>query len=154
MPPGGRCFYRVKALGPEPDRDGDLLDTWEEGQLGTNPDASDTDADKISDSTEYLAGLNPSLNIDSEPDGLPDDWERFHFGGLGQAALDNYDSDPLTNKDEFDLNLDPKTNESASSALRIEYTYDALGRLTGATAPGTSSAVYSFDPEGNILAAQ
>lgn len=51
-------FWRLAALGTVADSDGDLLDAWEENQLGSHPGTSDTDNDGILDGKDfaYLAG--------------------------------------------------------------------------------------------------
>ncbi|MDD5556568.1 MAG: right-handed parallel beta-helix repeat-containing protein [bacterium] len=44
---------------------------------------------------------------DSDDDGLPDIWERHHFGDLSQGAGDDYDGDGLTNFEEYINGTDP-----------------------------------------------
>ena len=39
--------------------------------------------------------------LDSDNDGLPDDWENYHFGNLDQDGTGDYDGDGLSNADEF-----------------------------------------------------
>ena len=46
--------------------------------------------------------------VDSDADGLPDDWEIMHFGNLDQGpADDTADMDGLTNAQEYELGTDP-----------------------------------------------
>ena len=50
---GNARNFRLAALTPG-DADGDTLDDYEEGLLGTNPLLADTDRDGVSDATEIL----------------------------------------------------------------------------------------------------
>jgi len=143
-------FYRVTPLGAL-DQDSDLLDAHEEFLLGTSDLLADSDGDKVSDSDEFINDLDPTSNQDLDTDQLPDDWERFHFGDTtSQDASGNPDGDSLNNKEEFDLGLDPNVDESATPSSILSYFYDALGRMTGITAPGSVGTTYNYDPEGNI----
>ncbi len=45
---------------------------------------------------------------DNDVDSLPDYWELIHFEGLSQSALNDFDSDGLTNLQEWELGTDPK----------------------------------------------
>ncbi len=66
----------------------------------------------------------PSLSItgsvettdDSDNDGLPDDWERFWLGGLGDGADDDTDGDGSPNRDEWKAGTGPR---DAASVFRI-----------------------------------
>ena len=53
-------FWAVSTAGASLDADGDLLDAWEEDQLGSNPALADSDTDGIPDGKDfaYLAGPN------------------------------------------------------------------------------------------------
>lgn len=44
---------------------------------------------------------------DSDGDGLPDDWEMHHFGGLTQQASDDADGDGIDNGAEYASDSDP-----------------------------------------------
>jgi len=54
----------------DPDRDG--LESRLEAELGTNPSASDTDGDGLSDYDEYCKYRTDPMKIDSDGDGKPD----------------------------------------------------------------------------------
>ena len=54
---------------------------------------------------------------DANANGLPDDWEWFHFDALGQNPLGDPDSDGLTNRDEFALALNPKSKDTDGDAM-------------------------------------
>jgi len=105
---------------------------------------SDFDGDGISNADELSAGSDPLSNVDSDTDGLPDDWEKFWFSGslLRDGTGDN-DSDGFTDKEEFLFGLNPNADDSATSAKDLSY--DALGRLQTAGA-----VTYTYDAEGNI----
>jgi hypothetical protein len=58
---------------------------------------------------KLLSALRFDMGIvsDSDRDGLPDDWERFHFEGLTQGASGDPDGDAITNLDEYGSDADP-----------------------------------------------
>lgn len=96
-----------------------------------------------------------SAGGDSDHDGLPDGWEKFYFGGLGNAEPNAVlQPDGLTNKEKAELGLSPNTNYSAATAIQpASYSYDPIGRLTGVSAP-VGAGTYTPDEEGNLLNAQ
>lgn len=51
-------------------------------------------------------------DMDSDGNGLPDSWEREHFGQIGVAPDADTDGDGLTNADEFKLGTDPLIGNS------------------------------------------
>ncbi len=89
-----------------------------------------------------------STGGDLDYDGLVDGLEMYFFGNLDQHADDNDDGDEFSNLEEFELNLDPTTNDRLSSAADIHYSYH-FDQLAGTNVQGTS-AVYQFDAAGNI----
>ena len=96
-----------------------------------------------------------SAGGDLDGDGLPDGWERFHFGGVGIANPNVIlKPDGLTNKEKAELGLNPNVDYSAPTAANpSKYNYDLVGRLTGVTAP-VGGGNYTPDEEGNLLNAQ
>jgi uncharacterized protein YkwD len=50
--------------------------------------------------------------VDSDGDGLPDDWERAHFGELVQGPDGDYDTDGVSNLDEFQGGTDPGNSDT------------------------------------------
>jgi hypothetical protein len=66
-----------------------------------------------SKSTDHNAILNAvtvermSGPVDTDGDGLPDEWEKFYFGNLSQTANGDPDGDGLTNLVEYHLGSDP-----------------------------------------------
>lgn len=55
---------------------------------------------------------------DTDGDGLPDEWERFHFGSLSQNATGDPDSDGLTNLEEFNAGTDPNLADTDGDGLK------------------------------------
>jgi hypothetical protein len=55
----------------------------------------------------YLRGKYGEPILDEDEDGLPDDWEQQHFGGLGQTLIGDDDRDGLGNREEYLSDNDP-----------------------------------------------
>lgn len=55
-------------------------------------------------------------DLDTDTDGLPDDWEQFHFANLTNTASADFDSDGASNESEFLADTDPT---EAASVFRI-----------------------------------
>ncbi len=54
---------------------------------------------------------------DTDNDGLPDTWERLHFGDLTQLETGDFDDDGLTNLEEFNTGANPKVKDSDGDGL-------------------------------------
>src|SRR5207249_8712576 len=66
---GAQMFFRAR-FANDIDADGDGLTAWEEHELRTSDNSSDTDGDGMPDAWEVAHGLNPNLNdANSDPDG-------------------------------------------------------------------------------------
>jgi hypothetical protein len=91
----------------------------------------------------------------ADGDALPDGWELFYFGNTTIANPSAVlQADGLTNKEKAELGLNPNVNYSAVTATQpASYSYDAVGRLTGVTAP-VAANTFAPDEEGNLLNAQ
>lgn len=63
-----------------------------------------------------LEGALVRTELDSDLDGLPDDWENFHFGSLLHDAAADPDGDGMGNRSEFECGTLPWDR---SSLLRI-----------------------------------
>ena len=90
------------------DPDGDGLPTWQEREIGTNPNLADTDGDGMPDGWEVNNGLNPLVNdanADADGDGFSNLYEYQHGtnpndyynGALPTLSIisGNYQSGPL-----------------------------------------------------------
>lgn len=56
--------------------------------------------------------LTANFAVDSDNDGLADDWENLYFNGLSQTATNNPDGDSLNNLAEFQVGTNPNAIES------------------------------------------
>ena len=73
-------------------------------QTAPDPYIADFDEDGASNQNEISRGTDPlEHDTDSDHDNLPDEWERTHFGSLASTALEDADSDGLTNLQEHQL---------------------------------------------------
>jgi hypothetical protein len=101
---------------PNDDEDGDGLTNQEEYDLGTNPKNADTDGDELPDGWEVEYGFDPTD---------PDD----------PGASGDYDSDGLTNLEEYQQETDPTNPDT-----------DGDGRTDGEEVHG-SPATDPLDPD-------
>jgi hypothetical protein len=95
------------------DFDSDGLTNLREYQYSTNPNDADSDNDDLLDGEEIdLYNTNP-LNSDSDSDLMPDGWEvEYGLNPLVDDANDDFDSDELSNYDEFVNNCNPTNSDS------------------------------------------
>lgn len=114
-----------------------------------DPLTADFDGDKIGNWVELQNDTDPLAWVDSDLDGLPDDWEIHYFdGSLAETGSGNSDSDEFTNREEFEFGLDPTEDDREGTAAYVTYTYD-YDQLIGASSPVLSIG-YEYDPAGNI----
>jgi hypothetical protein len=88
--------------------------------IGEARELSATDGSFQDDFSSYGVHLyrTPEPPIaDSDADGLPDDWETLHFGGLDQAPGGDYDKDGLTNAEELSAGTDPARPDTDGDGL-------------------------------------
>ncbi|EKD64088.1 MAG: hypothetical protein ACD_51C00072G0002 [uncultured bacterium] len=115
------------------DTDSDGIDDYSEiYSYGTDPTASDTDGDSYSDGVEISAGTDPLDSLDypltdSDSDGMIDAWEDAYScvdSSVPDASTD-YDSDSLTNLEEYTYGTDPCSSDTDSDGLsdgnEVEY---------------------------------
>lgn len=91
-------YYPLTYLAPDQDLDGDGLLNGEELNIGTDPTNPDTDNDQISDGDDP----NPTSTLDTDQDGVPDDWENILGTDPNQSdgGLDT-DGDGVVNYIEY-----------------------------------------------------
>lgn len=94
------------------------------------------------------------VETDSDGDGLPDEWEREHFGSLDQTGEDDPDGDGLSNLDEHLAETDPITptdyirpGDSIQSAIDA-----AAAGTTVLVGPGTYILPAPLDFGGKAMA--
>ena len=83
--------------------DGSVL-TWGEGSYGRLGDGATT------------TRKTPVL-VDTDQDGLRDDWEFVHFSDLGETASGDTDGDGLANSEEYVYGTDPADPDSDSDGM-------------------------------------
>ncbi len=66
---------------------------------------------------------------DSDTDGLPDDWERLHLGGIAESGDDDRDRDGASNAAEFALGTDPDNAASVMAIRSLRLEQDGTGVL-------------------------
>ena len=81
-----------------------------------------------------VAALRRDMGIveDSDNDGMPDDWEMFHFVNLAQPATADTDNDGLNHIVEYAADTNPKLDELAlSNGLLFADSFDAASNGAG-----------------------
>lgn len=95
----------------------------------------------IEDGTQIEIHATLVRDLDTDSDGLPDDWERHWFGGLAQGATDDPDGDGIPNLAEYQAGTDP-TQAREAFALEVERGINSLALRWG-TAPSRRHIVES-----------
>lgn len=83
-------------------------------------------------------------SVDSDGDGLPDDWENFHFGSLGRGADDDVDGDGASNLAEYEAGTIPTCETSLFSILSLEHQTNAV-ELHFSVVPNRQHALHWSD---------
>jgi hypothetical protein len=77
----------------------------------------------VANSSGSVTSAPAMLMLDSDGDGLPDSWELAYFGNLSQTGTGDFDSDGVSNFDEFNQGTDPNNNAS----LRVRLSVTVIG---------------------------
>lgn len=97
---------RVKLFdGPSATLSADSMHFW---PYGLNFASEDSTTNRVRH-IKMVSAMRRDMGIvvDSDNDGIPDDWEMFHFGGLGQTASGNFDMDGDNNLAEYNADTNP-----------------------------------------------
>jgi hypothetical protein len=67
----------------------------------------------------FAVNLAPALLVDSDGDGMDDNWERAQFGTLERDGAGDFDGDGATDLFEFQTGTDPKDAHSVFSGVLV-----------------------------------
>lgn len=79
-------------------------------------------------------------NVDSDSDGLPDDWENFYFGSLANDATNDADGDGVNNLAEYRAGTIPTAAGNVFKLLAVQHAADSTD-VQFASAPGRQYVV-------------
>ncbi len=85
---------------------------------------------------------------DTDGDGLPDNWERRHFGDLERDGTGDYDGDGITDLDEYRLGTDPTRPDHAPTIPVLADPAD--GAAVGSQLP-VLTILNSIDADGDKI---
>lgn len=108
---------------------------------GMNFDNEDTGAVSRERHCKMVAAMRWDMGIvvDSDGDGMPDDWETFHFGNLGVAGNGDADGDGVTNLEEYATDSNPNIAGPTSGGtfkLRAQHSGKLIDVWGASTADG------------------
>ncbi len=86
--------------------------------------------------------------VDSDGDGLPDDWENFHFGSLAHGSTDDVDEDGASNLAEYQAGTAPTATGDAFKVTSVRRG-PGWAEVRFPSAPGRSYSVEWTDDRWN-----
>jgi len=92
--------------------------------------------------------LNFDKFVDSDNDGLDDEWEMLHFGNLSQDGSGDFDGDGISNLQEF---LDQTDPTAANAKITFTNLSSSLGRGAGAVEIGVELTQASTTPVNAVV---
>lgn len=90
----------------------------------SNPRFDDFDSDKVPNFDELQADLDPFSSVDSDSDGMADDYEMAYFGTLSRNGTGDFDGDGVSDADEYSAGRHPN---SAIQYGTLKFTYAGDG---------------------------
>jgi len=91
-----------------------------------------------------IEGTVVRTNLDSDNDGLPDDWEQFYFGRLGIGATNSFAGDGVSNFSKYLAGTNPTNSANNFRLLSIGQTAGAT-RLRFTFAPSRQYSIQWSD---------
>lgn len=133
--------------------DGTGIFNWtpEAGQAGTYPITFIASDGTLQDTKKATIRVTPAGDTDG--DGIPDDWERQHFGNLDRNGTGDYDGDGISDLDEYLRGSDPLTPNQAPTIPVIQSpgnaseitTLQASLSVEASTDPDNDPVKYTFE---------
>ena len=102
-------------------------------------------------------GADECAFIDTDNDGLPDDWEITYFGDISQEHNDDYDEDGLVNLEEYQTGTNPASGKNIIKPTNLQAAWQDLeigmffhfgmATYTGQFMPEEPADINLFNPE-------